>query len=139
MTSSSTNDSGEGAADIVHEFWERMQSNNFGWASQLLSDDFVLDWPQSGERIRGRAAFAAVNEEYPSHGRWEFCVHRVVGNDDEAVSDVSVTDGVQRARAISFFAVRDGRIAAMSEFWPEPYDPPPGRSHLIERRTDHER
>ena len=127
---------GESAVELVHQFWERMQSNDFRWASQLLGDDFVLDWPQSRERIRGRAAFAAMNEEYPSHGRWEFTVLRVVGNDDEAVSDVSVTDGVQQARAISFFSVRGGRITALIEFWPEAYDPPANRSHLVEKMTD---
>lgn len=127
---------GESAVEVVHQFWERMQSNDFRWASQLLGDDFVLDWPQSRERIRGRTAFAAMNEEYPSHGRWEFTVLRVVGNDDEAVSDVSVTDGVQQARAISFFSVRGGRITALIEFWPEAYDPPANRSHLVEKMTD---
>lgn len=124
------------AAEIVHAFWKRMESNDFHWAAELLADDFVLDWPQSDERIRGRAAFAAVNSEYPSHGRWQFGVNRVVGDDEEAVSDVSVTDGVQRARAISFFTVRDGRIVAMTEFWPESYDPPANRSHLVERMTE---
>lgn len=121
------------AVELVERFWERMQSNDFGWAAQLLSDDIAIDWPQSGERIRGRAAFAAVQDEYPSHGSWQFSVHRVVGNDVAAVSDVSITDGVQRARAISFFTVRDGQITAMREFWPEPFDPPANRSHLVER------
>ena len=124
------------ATDVVDDFWQRMRSNDFRWAAALLADDFVLEWPQSGERIRGRANFAAMNADYPSHGRWQFHVHRVVGNAEEAVSDVEVTDGMQRARAISFFTVRDGQIAAMTEFWPEPYDPPASRSHLVERMTE---
>jgi hypothetical protein len=45
---------------------------------------------------------------------------------------VSITDGVQQARAISFFEVADGRVKRLVEYWPEPYDAPPDRAHLVE-------
>ena len=118
---------------LVKKFWTLMMSNDFRSVGSILADDFVLDWPQSNERIRGRDNFAAMNDEYPADGRWEFRVNRIVGNDIEAVSDVSVTDGVQKARAISFFTVRDGKIAKMVEFWPEPFLAPENRKHLVEK------
>jgi hypothetical protein len=121
------------AVELVRKFWTLMMSNDFRSVGSVLADDFVLDWPQSNERIRGRDNFAAMNEEYPANGRWEFTVNRVVGNDIEAVSDVSVTDGVQKARAISFFAVRNERIWKMVEFWPEPFPAPDNRKHLVEK------
>jgi len=33
---------------------------------------------------------------------------------------------------IAFFTFQDGRITSVTDFWPEPYDPPPGREHLTE-------
>jgi ketosteroid isomerase-like protein len=78
------------AVDIVREFWALMQTNDFRSVGQLLSDDYVLEWPQSNERVRGRDNFAAMNEQYPAHGRWQFVINNLVGNDTEAVSDVSV-------------------------------------------------
>ena len=122
------------ALQVVKEFWELMATNDFPSVGQVLADDFVLDWPQSGERIRGRDNYAAMNEQYPTTtGHWTFTVNRVVGNDREVVSDVSVSDGVQNARAISFFEVRGGKIARMVEFWPEPFVAPENRRHLVER------
>jgi hypothetical protein len=109
-----------------------MKTNDFRSVGSILADDFSLEWPQSSERIRGRNNFAAMNEEYPANGRWNFTVHRVVGNDREAVSDVSVTDGVQNARVISFFTVEHGKVRKMVEFWPDPYDAPDNRKHLVE-------
>jgi len=47
-------------------------------------------------------------------------------------SDVSVTDGVQTARAISFFSVANGKVTRLVEFWPEPYAAPADRAHLVE-------
>jgi ketosteroid isomerase-like protein len=120
------------AIELVHKFWELMQTNDFRSVGTVLSDDFVLEWPQSKERIRGRDNYVRMNVEYPAHGQWHFTVNRVVGNEWEAVSDVSVTDGVQKARVISFFTVRDERIARMVEFWPDDFAVPGNRKHLVE-------
>jgi hypothetical protein len=73
-----------------------------------------------------------MNREYPTHGPWRFTVNQVVGASDEAVSDVSVTDGVQSGRAISFFTIAQGKVTRIVEFWPEPYAAPANRAHLVE-------
>jgi len=119
-------------AELVKNFWALMGTNDFRSVGSVLADDFVLDWPQSGERIRGRDNYAAMNEQYPANGRWTFTINRIVGNDDEAVTDVSLTDGVQQARVISFFTISNGKISRMVEFWPEPFPAPENRSHLVE-------
>ena len=130
---SSVENGPEAALGIVTEFWRRMASNDFGSVAAVLAPDFVLEWPQSRERIRGPERFVAMNTEYPACGPWVFTVHRIVGGASDAVSDVSVTDGVQTARAVSFFTVVDGRIVRMTEFWPEPFTPAAWRAHLTER------
>ena len=121
------------AVELVEKFWELMMTNDFRSVGSVLGDDFVLEWPQSNERIRGRDNFATMNEEYPAQGRWQFTVNRVIGNDAEAATDVSLTDGVQKARVISFFTVSDGKIATMVEFWPADYPAPDNRKHLAEK------
>jgi hypothetical protein len=120
------------ATAVVSKFWELMATNEFESVGQVLSDDFILEWPQSGERIRGRENYATMNEQYPAHGRWTFTINRLFGHDSEAVSDVTVSDGVQVARAISFFQIRDGKITKIIEYWPDPFEPRAERSHLVE-------
>ncbi len=120
------------ASLVVLEFWRLMASNDFHSVAAVLSDGFVLEWPQSRERIRGAERFARMNHEYPAHGPWQFKVNRVIGTDDEAVSDVSVSDGVQSARALSFFTLSAGKIVRVVEFWPEPFAAPANRAHLVE-------
>ena len=121
------------AIEVVRRYWALMASNNFKSVGTVLSDEYTLDWPQSGERIRGKHNFASMNEEYLANGPWQFTVNRIVGNDSEVVTDVSVTDGVQRARVISFFTVANGKIDRQVEFWPEPYPARENRTHLVER------
>ena len=120
------------SAEIVKKFWSLMQSNNFAAVGEVLSDDFVVEWPQSRERIRGRENFATMNSEYPSNGPWQFVINRILANGNDAVSDVSITDGVQKARVISFFTTSDNLIQSMVEFWPDPFPPEQNRRHLVE-------
>ena len=58
------------------------------------------------------------------------------GNELEAVSDVSLRDGVQKARVISFFTMENGLIVTMVEFWPEDFPAPENRKHLVEKVDD---
>jgi ketosteroid isomerase-like protein len=121
------------AEAVVREFWRRMASNDFESVRAVLADDFVLEWPQSKERIRGGANFARMNAEYPSStGRWSFRIDRLVAAGDNVATQVGITDGVQSAVALSFFTIAEGRIVRLVEWWPEPYDAPAHRRHLVE-------
>jgi hypothetical protein len=123
------------AGDIVLEFWRLMAGNDFDAVKQVLADSFVLEWPQSNERIRGPENFARMNTEYPANGLWQFTVKRLVASDQDVVTHVAVTDGVQSAEAISFFTVLDRKIHKLTEYWPERYPPPANRAHFTEPLT----
>lgn len=118
---------------IVERFWRAMGDNDGPGTGRLLHDGFALDWPQSGERIRGRDNFAAVNAHYPAAGRWRFTLQRLVADERGAASEVTVTDGARADRALTSFELRDGLIRRMIEYWPEPFTPAPWRAPWVER------
>jgi len=118
---------------VVERFWAAMGENDFQAAGELLHDDFVLEWPQSGERIRGRGNFVAINEQYPAAGRWRFTLHRLVADSSGVATDATVTDGAVSGRAITFSEVRDGRIVRQTEYWPDPFEPAPWRARWVEQ------
>src|SRR6185437_15550773 len=116
---------------LIERYWQTMNSNDFRAVGELLHDDFVLDYPQSGERIRGREHNALINERYPSPGPWSFVVERLLVSDVGAVSDVRVRGAEVEARAISFFEVRDGLIWHITEYWPDPFEAPDWRAQWV--------
>jgi ketosteroid isomerase-like protein len=122
---------------IVTRFWTLMQTNDWDAAAALFDEGYVLDWPQSGERIVGRANFVAVNAHYPAAGRWQFTLERLVVEGELAVSDVVVTDGAATGRAITFSTVRDGRIVRQVEYWPDPFDAPAWRAAWVQHGGTH--
>jgi ketosteroid isomerase-like protein len=123
----------EESKQLVERFWATMQTNDFKAVGELLHENYTLEWPQSGERIRGRANLVAINENYPAHGPWEFTVHRIIAEAEQVVSEVDVTDGVIRGRAITFSTIRDGKILHQTEFWPDPFEAPAWRAQWVER------
>jgi limonene-1,2-epoxide hydrolase len=118
---------------VVEQFWATMNTNDFQAAAAWLHEDYVLDWPQSGERIRGRENFVAVNTHYPAAGRWHFTVNRLIADEQGVATEVTVTDGVTTARAITFSEVRDGKIVRQTEYWPDPFEAAAWRAQWVER------
>ena len=118
---------------VLEQFWDAMKTNDFYAVAELLHDEYILEWPQSGERIRGRAHFAAINTYYPAEGKWQFTINQIVAEGEIVVTDVTVTDGSRTDRAITFSTVRDGKIWKQIEFWPEPFEAPAWRAEWVER------
>lgn len=123
---------GNDSKQVVQQFWGAMQDNDFRRAGELLHDEYVLEWPQSGERIRGRANFVAVNENYPAAGRWNFTIHRLIAEGDNIATEITVTDGAIAGRVITFSTVRNGKIVRQTEYWPDPFEPATWRAQWVE-------
>ena len=117
--------------EVVLAFWDAMGSNDFFAASKWLTEDYECHWPQSSEVIAGRENFAQLNTHYPSRGRWRFHLNRIVSEGGEVVTDVSVTDGHTKARAITFHTVAGERIAKQVEYWPEDHPAPEWRRQWV--------
>jgi limonene-1,2-epoxide hydrolase len=118
---------------VLEIFWATMATNDFHAVAQLLHDDYILEWPQSGERICGRDNFSAVNTFYPAEGKWTFKINHIAADGDLVVTDVSVSDGKRQDRAITFSTIRDGKIWKQVEFWPEAFEAPAWRAQWVEK------
>jgi len=120
------------AADVAARYWASIAARDWESFGELLADTVVYELPQTRERIRGRAAYVQFNREYP--GDWRVTVERLTGSGGHAATWTSfVVDG-RTETALTFLDLDGhGRIAHITDFWPEAYDPPPGREHLVER------
>ena len=54
-------------------------------ASEMNADDAVVEWPQGGERLRGKANIIAFRSTYPA--RQQFELHRTTGCHDLWVNE----------------------------------------------------
>lgn len=116
---------------VVLSFWQAMQSNDFYKASEWLSEDFEGLWPQSSELIVGRSNFGDINSYYPANDQWIFEINSIVCEGAQVVTDVSVTDGTLKGRAITFHTVENGLISKQVEYWPDDFEAPEWRAKWV--------
>jgi SnoaL-like domain len=121
-----------GATEVVTAYWTAANARDWATFGALLAPDVVYELPQTRERIRGRDTYVRFNAEYP--GDWTVEPVRIVGDDRRGASWTRfVVDGGEQTGLCFFDLDGAGLIARITDFWPTPFEPPPGREHLVER------
>lgn len=116
----------------VRAYIDVTEARDWPALAELLADDVVYEMPQTRERIRGRAAFLRFNAEYP--GDWHLAVRRIVADGRHAAAWLDARVGTEHQDACVWFELTDtGLISRVIDYWPDPYEPPTGREHLVER------
>lgn len=101
----------------------------------LRHEDYVMEMPQSGERIRGRDKMKEFQQSFASYSNPPTIeLHRVSVSDGlwilEGVNDYG--EG-QVFTVVVIFELRDGKIRRDTRYYAEPFDAPEWRAHLVER------
>ena len=115
----------------LQRHWAASDANDFEAEHDIYREDAVLDYPQSGERIRGRGTIQKSRFVQPNKKR--FTVRRIVGGGDLWVSEFVLTyDGVP-SYVVSIMEFREGLVAHETQYFGDRFDPSPTRAHLVER------
>ncbi len=106
---------------MVVAFWDRIQARDWDGLGRLLSDDFVVEWPDARLRIRGRENFVEFNRIYPEG--WTIEVLGMVAEGQTVVSEVRVPHTEQGIYyVLSVFNVDGDRVAGGREYWLEDHE-----------------
>ncbi len=117
---------------LIERFLASLESRDWDGFAEVLHPDVVYEIPQSRERIRGRDRYVQFNREYP--GDWHVTPTQILVDGAAGVARFNWRVGDSPAEeAFVFFGARKGLLACVTDYWPEAYDPPPGRAHLVER------
>jgi hypothetical protein len=111
---------------------DSLEQRDWARLTTLLAEDVVYEMPQTRERIRGRSAFLQFNIDYP--GDWHLTPRRLLADGTHAAVWLDVRVGAERQEACVWLDMSEsGAIHRITDYWPEPYEPPAGREHLVER------
>ncbi|MGV9536214.1 nuclear transport factor 2 family protein [Streptosporangium sandarakinum] len=125
-------DESSGTRQAVRAYVDSTERRDWEGLGALLAEDVVYEMPQTRERIRGKAAFLRFNMEYP--GDWHLELRRVVADGRHAAAWIDARVGAGHQDACVWFETSEqGLISRIVDYWPEPYEPPSGREHLVER------
>ena len=91
----------------------------------------MLEYPQSGERIRGRRNILSSRAAQPNRKR--FTVRRVVGTDDLWVTEFILAYDGRPSYTVSIMEFLDGKVARETQYFGDPFEPGPSRAQWVER------
>src|SRR5579864_5251597 len=111
--------------------WAASDANDFEAEHEIYRDDAVLEYPQSGERIRGRRNIQASRAAQPSKKR--FTVRRILGATALWVTEFVLTYDGQPSYAVSIMEVDDGKVSRETQYFGDAFEPGPSRAQWVER------
>jgi ketosteroid isomerase-like protein len=127
----------------VEQFLSAMAANDMEAQERLLSDDIVEEYPQSGERIRGKENRRAIIENYPGGAPRETSesgpsrkapVVTGAGDDFTAAGQITYPNG-ETWQVISLIELRDGKISKMTSYFAAPFEAPAWRAAYVEKEA----
>jgi hypothetical protein len=90
----------------------------------------VLEYPQSGDRIRGRRNIQASRFAQPNRKR--FAVRRILGAGDLWVTEFILTYDGRPSHTVSIMEFEAGKVVRETQYFGDPFKPDPSRAQWVE-------
>jgi hypothetical protein len=114
----------------IEEHWTASELGDGDREHAIYAADAVLDYPQSGERFRGRSTIRRQRGEHPAERH--FTIVRIVGGGDLWISECVITyDGVP-THTVSIMEFAGGLVTHETQYFADPFPAAPSRAALAE-------
>ena len=139
--------------ETVDKFFTLLNARRWDEIAELIEPNFVMEYPQSGERIRGMENARSIGENFPGLPTGD--VKRVVGAEDKWVltpmfsplritgtgdtytveSKTTYPNG-EVFHTVDIVEFRNGKISRWTGYFAAPFPPPEWRSRWVEKMGD---
>lgn len=132
---------------VLARYWEADKRNDSEALRNLRHPEWVAEWPQSGERIRGHRNDRMIHENYPGYPahelrsiagqpeQWALSPLgpvRISGEGDLWIGEALFTYPDGPYHTVGIFELRDGLVRRETVYWAEPFEPPAWRAKWVE-------
>jgi hypothetical protein len=116
--------------EMLDRHWAASDANDFDIEHDIYREDALLEYPQSGERIRGRRNIQASRVAQPNAKR--FSVRRIVGAGDLWVTEFVLAYDGRPSYSVSVMEFADGKVVRETQYFADPFEPGPSRAQWVE-------
>jgi hypothetical protein len=120
-----------GIREALDRHWAASDANDFDVEHDIYREDAVLEYPQSGERVRGRNNIQASRTAQPNSKR--FTVRRIVGTGGLWVTEFVLTYDGRPSYTVSIMEFEDGKVARETQYFGDAFEPGPSSAQWVER------
>ncbi len=112
----------------LQRHWAASDANDFEVEHQIYEDHAVLEYPQSGERIRGRKSIQASRMAQPNQKR--FTVRRILGGGNLWISEFVLSYDGQPSYVVSMMEFEGEKVVRETQYFGDPFEPGPSRVQI---------
>ena len=124
----------EQTRSLIVQHWELANARRWNEFAQLLDPDLLYEVPQTREYIESGSGYLEMFSTWP--GEWKATIQNLVCEQAKAVCVIDFQVGAETMTAISIFELSGQLISRVTDYWPEPYDPPPRSTAYMKRRPE---
>jgi hypothetical protein len=114
----------------LEQHWQASDRGDTETEHAIYAEDAILDYPQSGERFRGRATIAAQRGGHPADRH--FTVLRISGREDLWVSECVITYDGTPSYSVSIMELSQAMVVHETQYFGDPFAGPESRAILAE-------
>jgi len=118
--------------EALDAHWRASAAGDADAEHAIYADDAICDYPQSRERILGRANLQALRSHHPGKPSG-FKVERIVGSGNLWVTEYTINYNDRSAFTISIMEFRDAKVVHETQYFADPFAAPPWRSQWVTR------
>ena len=111
--------------------WSASDVNDFETEHAIYHADAVLEYPQSGERIRGRGNMQITRAKQPSEKR--FTVRRIIGGGDLWITEYILSYDGRPSFTVSIMEFKGAKVVRETQYFADPFDAAAWRAQWVER------
>ena len=120
----------------IEQHWAASESGDTGTEHAIYADDAILDYPQSGERFRGRSTIQAQRGGHPAERH--FTILRIRGGGDLWVSECVITYDGAPTYSVSIMELTGDLVTHETQYFADPFPAPASRAALAEPIPGHQ-
>jgi ketosteroid isomerase-like protein len=115
----------------LDQHWAASDANDFETEHRIYLEDAVLEYPQSGERTRGRSNIQGQRASQPSNKR--FSIRRIIGSGELWVTEFILTYDGKPSYTVSIMEFKGDKVARETQYFADPFVAPAFRAQWVER------
>lgn len=117
---------------IILRHWELANARRWKEFQQLLHTDLRYEVPQTREYVESGAGYLEMFSTWP--GAWEARIQHLVCEPCKAICVIEFVVNSETMTGISIFELSADLITRVTDYWPDPYEPPPRHTAHMRRR-----
>ena len=117
--------------EALNTHWQASAAGNADAEHDIYDDAAICDYPQSGERILGRANLQALRSHHPGHPSG-FKVKRILGNAELWITEYSITYEERTSYTVSIMEFRNNKVVHETQYFADSFEAPAWRRQWVQ-------